>query len=97
MTHEGRVLFYHVHKGWGFIYTMVDKEVQSFFVHHGGILGKGLKVLKREQRVRFNVRDGGDRGPIAYDVQIINQEERVENEQRLSESCATDGSTTEGL
>jgi len=63
---EGKVKWYDAVKGYGFIHTDDDKDV---FVHRSGIKDAQFG-LETDQTVQFEVKES-DRGPVAFDVEVI--------------------------
>ncbi|SHJ93278.1 cold-shock DNA-binding protein family [Tangfeifania diversioriginum] len=63
---EGKVKWYDAVKGYGFIHTDDDKDV---FVHRSGIKDAQFG-LETDQAVQFEVKES-DRGPVAFDVEVI--------------------------
>ncbi|MDC0664193.1 cold-shock protein [Marinobacter sp. SS21] len=64
---EGTVKWFNVKKGFGFIVRENGDEV---FVHFRAIRGRGRRVLRQGQLVRFNVVDA-DKGLQADNVSIL--------------------------
>jgi CspA family cold shock protein len=67
---EGTVKWFNVKKGFGFIVRDNGDEV---FVHFRAIRGRGRRVLRQGQRVRFNAVDA-DKGVQADNVSILSEE-----------------------
>ncbi|MBS3805597.1 MAG: cold shock domain-containing protein [Oleiphilaceae bacterium] len=67
---EGTVKWFNVKKGFGFIVRDNGEEV---FVHFRAIRGRGRRVLRQGQRVRFSVVDA-DKGLQADNVSILSEE-----------------------
>jgi CspA family cold shock protein len=61
---NGKVKWFNVSKGFGFI---VKDDGEEVFVHFRSIRGTGRRSLKDDQRVNFVVTQG-DKGPQAEDV-----------------------------
>ncbi|MBD3655400.1 MULTISPECIES: cold-shock protein [Marinobacter] len=66
---EGTVKWFNVKKGFGFIVRDSGDEV---FVHFRAIRGRGRRVLRQGQLVRFNVVDA-DKGLQADNVSILSE------------------------
>lgn len=66
---QGKVKWFNVSKGYGFI-TRQDGE--DVFVHFRSVRGQGRKVLREGQSVEFDT-TSGDKGPQAEDVEIISK------------------------
>ncbi len=66
---EGTVKWFNVKKGFGFIVRDSGDEV---FVHFRAIRGRGRRVLRQGQLVRFNVVDA-DKGLQADNVSILDE------------------------
>jgi cold shock protein len=64
---EGRVKWFNVTKGYGFIEADSGKDV---FVHHSAIEGQGFKTLEEGERVSFEVEQGA-KGPAAVKVRKL--------------------------
>ncbi len=64
---QGKVKWFNASKGYGFITKASGEEV---FVHFRSIKGKGRKVLREGQQVKF-IETVGDKGPQAEDVELI--------------------------
>lgn len=60
----GKVKWFDVKKGYGFIVADDGKDV---FVHHSSIEGRGFKTLEEGEPVSFEV-EQSDRGPKAKAV-----------------------------
>ncbi|TGX48475.1 cold-shock protein [Marinobacter orientalis] len=67
---EGTVKWFNVKKGFGFIVRESGDEV---FVHFRAIRGRGRRVLRQGQRVRFSVVEA-DKGLQADNVSILSDE-----------------------
>ncbi|OEY67020.1 cold-shock protein [Marinobacter sp. X15-166B] len=67
---DGTVKWFNVKKGFGFIVRENGEEV---FVHFRAIRGRGRRVLRQGQLVRFNVIDA-DKGLQADNVSILSDE-----------------------
>ena len=63
---QGKVKWYDTVKGFGFIHTDEGKDV---FVHRTGIKDAQFG-LETDQEVLFEIKES-DRGPVAFDVEII--------------------------
>ena len=61
----GTVKWFDAGKGYGFISTPDGKDI---FVHFSAIQTDGYKSLAEGDRVEFEVKDGGNRGPQAANV-----------------------------
>lgn len=61
---QGKVKWFNVSKGFGFI---VKDDGEEIFVHFRSIRGEGRRSLRDGQRVAFNVADSA-KGPQAEDV-----------------------------
>lgn len=68
---DGTVKWFNVKKGFGFI---VRDNGDDVFVHFRAIRGRGRRVLRQGQLVRFNVIDA-DKGLQADNVSILSEEE----------------------
>ncbi|WP_372966242.1 cold-shock protein [Marinobacter sp.] len=66
---EGTVKWFNVKKGFGFI---VRESGDEIFVHFRAIRGRGRRVLRQGQLVRFNVVDA-DKGLQADNVSILSE------------------------
>ena len=66
---EGTVKWFNVKKGFGFI---VRESGDEIFVHFRAIRGRGRRVLRQGQSVRFNVVDA-DKGLQADNVSILDE------------------------
>jgi len=64
---EGKVKWFNVSKGFGFI---IKDDGEEIFVHFRSIRGDGRRSLRDGQRVAFDVADS-DKGPQAEDVQPL--------------------------
>jgi CspA family cold shock protein len=64
---KGKVKWFNVNKGYGFI-TKEDGE--DVFVHFSSLEGSGVKVLHEGDKVSFAVVDDG-KGPAAINVVVI--------------------------
>lgn len=63
---QGRVKWFNVEKGFGFIET----EKGDVFVHHTAIAGEGFKRLDGGDAVTFEV-TSSEKGQNAVDVQLV--------------------------
>lgn len=63
---QGRVKWFNVEKGFGFIET----EKGDVFVHHTAIAGDGFKRLDEGDAVTFEV-TSSEKGQNAVDVQLV--------------------------
>ena len=63
---QGKVKWYDNVKGYGFIHADEGKDV---FVHRTGIKD-GQFGLETDQTVQFEIKES-DRGPVAFNVEII--------------------------
>ncbi len=61
---EGRVKWFSVEKGYGFIETDDQGDI---FVHYTGIEGAGFRSLEEGEKVTFEVEENS-RGPKAVNV-----------------------------
>ncbi len=61
---EGRVKWFSVEKGYGFIETESQGDI---FVHYTGIEGSGFRSLEEGDKVEFEVEENS-RGPKAVNV-----------------------------
>ena len=66
MSQQGKVKWFDVEKGYGFI---EQEEGPDVFVHHTGINATGFKSLNEGDRVTFDVEDG-QKGPAAVNVTV---------------------------
>lgn len=64
---KGKVKWYNVRKGYGFI---TGEDGNDYFVHYTGIAGKGFKKAKNGQEVSFEVKEE-EKGPAAVNVTPI--------------------------
>lgn len=64
----GSVLWFNNFKGFGFIRP--DDGSKEVFVHYTAIEGSGLRTLKDDDKVSFDVIET-DRGPQADNVKVI--------------------------
>ncbi len=64
---NGKVKWFDVAKGYGFITTEEGKDV---FVHFSGIMSEGFRRLDENQDVSFELEDG-TRGVQAVNVHIV--------------------------
>ncbi|MFQ5964442.1 MAG: cold shock domain-containing protein [Candidatus Scalinduaceae bacterium] len=70
MSTKGKVKWFDVKKGFGFIQQEDGNDV---FVHYSNIIGKGFKVLEDGEEVEFDVVDGS-KGLQAQNVVSVNKE-----------------------
>lgn len=61
---KGKVKFFNVKKGWGFI---EGEDGKDYFVHYSDLQMEGFKKLKEGQEVSFSVKEG-DKGLQAVEV-----------------------------
>lgn len=61
---KGKVKFFNVKKGWGFI---EGDDGKDYFVHYSDLQMEGFKKLKEGQEVSFSVKEG-DKGLQAVEV-----------------------------
>lgn len=66
---QGKVKWFNVSKGYGFVTRENGDDV---FVHFRSIRGKGRRVLHEGQAVAFRVTEG-DKGPQAEDVEPLSK------------------------
>ncbi len=64
---KGRVKWFSIQKGFGFIEVESAKDV---FVHHSSIQGEGFKSLREGDEVEFEISQG-PKGPQATNVRVI--------------------------
>ena len=64
---EGRVKWFNVKKGYGFIEAEDGSDV---FVHYTGIEGAGFRKLNESDRVSFEI-ENSPKGPQAVNVQKL--------------------------
>lgn len=64
---EGRVKWFNVKKGYGFIEA---EEIGDVFVHYTGIDGDGFRKLKESDRVSFEIEES-PKGPQAVNVKLL--------------------------
>lgn len=64
----GKVLWFNNYKGFGFI--VPDDGSKQVFVHYTAIVGSGLRTLKDDDNVSFDVIES-DRGLQADNVKVI--------------------------
>lgn len=68
----GRVLFFNVRKGYGFL--KADNTEEEFFVHFSQILGdEKFRALDTNDRVSYEV-ETGPKGPRAVRVEVLPRE-----------------------
>ncbi len=51
----GKVKWFNEKKGYGFI---TGDDGQDIFVHYSGITGDGFKILIKDQRVEYEIKEG---------------------------------------
>ena len=68
---NGTVKWFNVSKGYGFI-KREDKE-KDVFVHSSAVENSGLKYLKKDEQLTFEV-ESSDKGPSAVNLQKITAE-----------------------
>lgn len=66
---SGKVKWFDIHKGYGFITQDGGCDI---FVHHTDIVGTGFKTLKEGEVVKFELIEG-EKGPKAVNVQRTSQ------------------------
>lgn len=65
--HQGKVKWFNIEKGYGFIEYNDGEDV---FVHFTGIQGEGFRTLDEGQEVSFEIIEG-NRGPQAASVELM--------------------------
>lgn len=65
---QGTVKWFNEDKGFGFIAP--DEGTKDVFVHYSEISGGGFRTLTENQRVQFEVEQGG-KGPQAVGVTAV--------------------------
>ena len=66
-THRGKVKWYDLNKGFGFIQSETGEEV---FCHYSAIRGRGYRSLEAGDVVEFEVEEG-TKGLIAHKVMRV--------------------------
>ena len=66
----GKVKWFDVKKGWGFIQQ--EEGGEDIFVHYSSIIGDGFRVLEEGELVEFDLIKG-DKGPHARNVVRVNE------------------------
>jgi CspA family cold shock protein len=64
---EGRVKWFNVKKGYGFIEA---EEIGDVFVHYSGIDADGFRKLKESDKVSFEIEES-PKGPQAVNVKLL--------------------------
>jgi CspA family cold shock protein len=64
---EGRVKWFNVKKGYGFIET---EDGSDIFVHYTGIEGSGFRKLNESDKVSFEIEESS-KGPQAINVKRL--------------------------
>jgi len=64
----GIVKFYNTERGYGFI---VDNEGREIFVHSSAVKLAGLRGLRPDQRITFDIEPGSSRGQRAVNLKIV--------------------------
>ena len=67
--HQGKVKWFNIEKGYGFIEYNDGDDV---FVHFTGIQSEGFRTLEEGQNVSFEIIEG-NRGPQAANVLLISK------------------------
>lgn len=67
--HQGKVKWFNIEKGYGFIEYNDGDDV---FVHFTGIQSDGFRTLEEGQNVSFEIIEG-NRGPQAANVLLISK------------------------
>lgn len=70
---EGEVKWFSNERGFGFIFPVVDGEVDEsveYFVHYSSISMTGFKTLITKQRVKFELKET-ERGVQAVNVELL--------------------------
>lgn len=65
---QGTVKWFNEDKGFGFIAP--DEGAKDVFVHYSEIRGSGYRTLAENQRVQFDIEQGG-KGPQAVGVTAV--------------------------
>lgn len=65
---QGTVKWFNEDKGFGFIAP--DEGAKDVFVHYSEIRGSGFRTLAENQRVQFDIEQGG-KGPQAVGVTAV--------------------------
>lgn len=65
---QGTVKWFNEDKGFGFIAP--DEGTKDVFVHYSEIRGGGFRTLTENQRVQFDIEQGG-KGPQAVGVTAV--------------------------
>ena len=74
----GKVKWFDVKKGWGFIEQDGREDI---FVHYSSIIGDGFRVLEDGETVQFELITG-DKGLQAQNVVRVKKEEHTEETTR---------------
>ena len=81
---QGKVRWFYVEKGYGFISPSDEKEGSDVFVHVRDVIKSGLETLKSGQLVEYQVcvrSNTKHKGKIlAKDIKILNPEPNVAEE-----------------
>ena len=81
---QGKVRWFYVEKGYGFISPSDEKEGADVFVHLRDVIKSGLETLEKGQPVEYQVYvmgRGKHKGKIsAKDIKLLNSEPHVAEE-----------------
>jgi len=71
-VYDGEVVWFHAELNYGFLSWEKDgKKQEDMFCHYSDILMEGFKILKAEQKVKFEIGLNHSGQPKAINVKII--------------------------